>query len=108
MSSTRSSLAGRTPDALMIESTALAFRGTQLDTEMPRLASADELRGLTAPIMVFAGERDPLFPPDRVLPKAREVFANLVAAETLTGCAHILDAPCATALCDRIRPFLRE
>jgi pimeloyl-ACP methyl ester carboxylesterase len=102
------SLAGPTPDALMVESTALAFRGTQLDTEMPRLATADELRGLAAPVMVFAGERDPLFPPDRVLPRARQVFANLVTAETLTGCAHILDAACAAALCDRIRPFLGE
>jgi pimeloyl-ACP methyl ester carboxylesterase len=101
------SLAGPNADALMVEST-LAFRGTQLDTEMPRLATADELRGLTAPIMVFVGERDPLFPPDRVLPRARQLFANLVAAETLMGRAHILNAACAAALCDRIRPFLGE
>ena len=47
----------------MVELTALAFRGTHLDTEMPRNATADELRGLSAPVMVFAGEHDPLFPP---------------------------------------------
>jgi pimeloyl-ACP methyl ester carboxylesterase len=99
-------LAGPDPDPMMVESTALAFRGTALDTEMPRLVSPDELRGLTAPVLVIAGERDPLFPPDRVLPRAREVFANLAAAETLPGCAHILSTACAAALCDRIRPFL--
>ena len=99
-------LAGPNPDAMMIESTALAFAGTQLDTEMPRTATPDELAGLTAPVMVFAAERDPLFPPDRVLPRARELFGNLVAAETLPGCHHILDPACAAGLCARIAPFL--
>jgi pimeloyl-ACP methyl ester carboxylesterase len=101
-------LAGPRPDPRMVESTALAFRGTQLDTEMPRLASADELRGLTAPVLVFAGEHDPLFPPALVLPAARKAFANLAGAQTLAGCAHILDASCAAAWCRQIRPFLRN
>jgi pimeloyl-ACP methyl ester carboxylesterase len=100
-------LAGPDPDPLMVSSTALAFVGTELDTEMPRLASAAELRALTAPVMVFAGEHDPLFPPERVLPAARSVFANLAGADALPGCRHILDAACAAALCERIRPFLR-
>jgi pimeloyl-ACP methyl ester carboxylesterase len=99
-------LAGPDPDPLMIESTALAFRGTQLDTEMPRTATREELAGLTAPVMVFAAERDPLFPPDRVIPRARELFGNLVAAETLPGCHHILEPACAATLCARIEPFL--
>jgi pimeloyl-ACP methyl ester carboxylesterase len=99
-------LTGPDPDPLMVESTALAFRGTQLDTEMPRNATADELRGLSAPVMVFAGERDPLFRPARILPRARELFPSLVAAETLTGCAHILSETCSAALCARIGPFL--
>ena len=106
VASTVRQLTGPDPDPLMVESTALAFRGTQLDTEMPRNATADELRGLSAPVMVFAGEHDPLFPPARILPRARDLFPNLVAAETLTGCAHILSATCAAALCARIQPFL--
>lgn len=99
-------LAGPHPDPLMIESTALAFAGTQLDTEMPRTVTAEELAGFRAPVMVFAAERDPLFPPDRVVPRARALFDNLVAAETLPGCHHILDPACAAALCARIGPFL--
>jgi pimeloyl-ACP methyl ester carboxylesterase len=104
--STVRQLTGPDPDPLMVDSTALAFRSTQLDTEMPRNATAEELHRLTAPVMVFAGEHDPLFPPERVLPRARELFPNLVAAETLTGCAHILSPTCSASLCMRIQPFL--
>jgi pimeloyl-ACP methyl ester carboxylesterase len=99
-------LSGGDPDPLFVESTALAFRGTALDTEMPRNATPEELRGLTAPVLVIAGEHDPLFRPDRILPRSKELFANLVAAETLPGCAHILRPACADALAARIRPFL--
>jgi pimeloyl-ACP methyl ester carboxylesterase len=101
-------LAGPNPDPMMVESTALAFAGTELDTEMPRNATPEELAGLRAPVMVFAAEHDPLFPPDRVLPRAKELFSSLVAAEPLTGCHHILSAPCAATLCARIRPFLTQ
>jgi pimeloyl-ACP methyl ester carboxylesterase len=101
-------LAGPDPDPLMVESTALAFAGTELDTEMPRTATPEELAGLTAPVMVFAAEHDPLFPPDRVLPRAKAVFPTLVAAELLPGCHHILSASCAATLCTRIRPFLTQ
>ena len=99
-------LAGPDPDPLMVESTALAFRGTQLDTEMPRNATTEELAGLTAPVMVIVGADDPLFRPDRILPRSRDLFANLVATDTLDGCAHILRPTCAEDLCGRIGPFL--
>ena len=42
-------LAGPNPDPLVVESTELAFRGTRLDTEMPRNATVEELAGLAAP-----------------------------------------------------------
>ncbi len=99
-------LSGNDVDPLFVESTALAFRGTSLDTEMPRNATADELRGLTAPVMVIVGEHDPLFRPERIIPRARVLFPNLFAAETLLGCAHILGARCAEALAPVIGPFL--
>ena len=58
--------------------------------------------------MVFAAERDPLVPPDRVLPRARVLFRSLVAAEQLPGCHHILTVACSEAFCTRIRPFLAQ
>ena len=73
---------------------------------MPRNATPEELRGLTAPVLVIAGEHDPFFRPDRILPRSKDLFTNLVAAETLPGCAHILRPACADALAARIRPFL--
>jgi pimeloyl-ACP methyl ester carboxylesterase len=99
-------LAGADPDPLLVDSTALAFRGTELDTEMPRAATPAEFAGFAAPVMVITGQHDPLFRPERILPRARELFPNLVAAETLSGCAHILRPTCAEALCERIGPFL--
>jgi pimeloyl-ACP methyl ester carboxylesterase len=101
-------LSGGDPDPLFVESTALAFRGTALDTEMPRNATPDELRRLTAPVLLVVGEHDPLFRPDRVLPRARELFANLAATETLSGCAHILGPACADVLATRIGAFLDD
>jgi len=99
-------LTGGDPDPLFVELTALAFRGTALDTEMPRNATPEELRDLSAPVMVIAGEHDPLFRPERILPRARALFPNLVAAETMPGCAHILTPACADALATRIGPYL--
>lgn len=101
-------LSGGDPDPLFVDSTALAFGGTALDTEMPRNATADDLRRLTAPVMVVVGENDPLFRPDRILPRAKAIFPNLVSADVLPGCAHILSPECAEALSARIRPFLAE
>jgi pimeloyl-ACP methyl ester carboxylesterase len=78
-------LAGPNADPLMTESTTLAFTGTHLDTEMPRNATPDELRDWSAPVAVFVGEHDPLFPPDRILPAARAAIPNLQVAEILPG-----------------------
>jgi pimeloyl-ACP methyl ester carboxylesterase len=69
-------------------------------------ATVEELAGLGAPVVVLAGEHDPLFPPARILPRARELFPNLVGAETLVGCRHILDDTCAAVMAERIRPLL--
>ena len=82
-------LAGPNPDPLVVESTELAFRGTRLDTEMPRNATVEELASLAAPVMVLAGQHDPLFPPASAS-RARAV-PELVGAQTLDGCRHILD-----------------
>ena len=94
------------PDELMVESTLLAFRGTKLDTEMPRLATAQELAGFDAPVMVVAAERDPLFPPDRVIPAARRLFPNLVSGEVLRDAGHMLSAQAALTLAVLLRSFL--
>jgi pimeloyl-ACP methyl ester carboxylesterase len=101
-------LSGGDPDPMFVESTALAFRGTALDTEMPRNATPEDLRELRAPVAVIVGEHDPLFRPERIIPRARELFPTLAFAEMLPGCAHILGPACANAMAARIGPFLSE
>jgi pimeloyl-ACP methyl ester carboxylesterase len=61
------------------------LRTVKLETGLPRLAGQAELARFTAPTLVVAGERDPLFPADRVLARAREVIPNLTATERLAG-----------------------
>jgi hypothetical protein len=53
------------------------------------MATEDELGGFGDPVAVFASEEDAFFPARVVLPRAREVFPNLVLAESLEGCCHI-------------------
>ena len=100
-------LSGGDPDPLFVESTALAFRGTALDTEMPRNATPEELRGLTAPVMVIAGEHDPLFRPDRILPRSKDAVHQPGRRPTRSRVVPTSSRPaCADALAARIRPFL--
>jgi pimeloyl-ACP methyl ester carboxylesterase len=61
------------------------LRTVKLETGLPRLAGKAELARFTAPTLVVVGERDPLFPVDRVLARAREVIPNLTVTESLAG-----------------------
>lgn len=56
--------------------------------------------------LVLAGERDPLFPPARVLPRARVLFPTLAAAEVIPGAGHILGADGVGVLGRRLDAFL--
>jgi pimeloyl-ACP methyl ester carboxylesterase len=89
----------------MVESVERTFGGTKLETEMPRLARAEDFAGFTSPVIVVAAEYDPLFPPRRVLPAARRLFPNLVSATVLTGSGHIPSPGAAARLSDRLNHF---
>ena len=96
---------GPEPDPLMVRATALAFGGTELETRTAPPAVPERLAGLTAPVLVLAGEHDPMFPARRVLERAPAIFPNLVAAEAIPG-AHLQDADGVRRLGDRLAPFL--
>lgn len=64
------------------------YRHVRLERELPRLATADELARFSAPTLLLAAERDIFFPAASVLPRARAIIPNLVAAETLPGSGH--------------------
>lgn len=92
-------------DDLMVESVERSFGGTKLETEMPRLARAEDLAGFSSPVIVIAAEHDPLFPPQRVLPAARGLFANLVSAAVLAGSGHIPSPDASARLSERLHRF---
>jgi pimeloyl-ACP methyl ester carboxylesterase len=94
------------PDPLMIEAVTLAFIGTRLETEMPRVARPTELAELVAPILVVAAERDPLFPPERVFPAARRVFQDVTTAILPADVGHILSPHARRRLNECLEDFL--
>lgn len=96
---------GRDPDELMVRATSLSFGGTELETSMPPLATPERLSRLTAPVLVLAGARDPLFPARLVLPRARELFPALAGAVELPG-AHLPGPRDLELLCEHLGPFL--
>jgi pimeloyl-ACP methyl ester carboxylesterase len=65
------------------------YRHVRLDAGLPRMASEGELRGFEGPVAVFASEQDAFFPARAVLPRARELFPNLVFARCLRGSRHV-------------------
>lgn len=96
---------GREPDELMVRATSLSFGGTKLETSMPPLATRERVAGLRAPVLVLAGAHDPLFPAERVLPRARELFPTLVGAVTLPG-AHLPGPEDLRLMAASLGPFL--
>ena len=64
------------------------YRHVKLDRELPRKATREELSGYEGPTLLFAAEDDLFFPPDKVIPRAREVIPNL-RSETLPGSRHV-------------------
>lgn len=71
------------------------YRHVKLDTQLPGMATEEELRGFGEPVALFASEQDAFFPGDAVVARAREIVPNLEVAECLRGCRHV---PAKTAL----------
>ena len=65
------------------------YQHVKLDTQLPRMATEEELRGFGEPVAVFASEQDVFFPAEAVMSRAQEIVPNLVSAECLRGCKHI-------------------
>jgi pimeloyl-ACP methyl ester carboxylesterase len=61
------------------------FRYTNINQNMPRPAKDGELVHFTRATMVVAAKQDILFPAARVIPRAKEIFSNLVYSEAIEG-----------------------
>lgn len=81
------------------------YRNVRLDAGLPRMATEEELRGFEGPVAVFAPENDVFFPAGSVLPRAREIFPNLVRAECLRDCHHVPSNSALTVVNGYIKVF---
>jgi 2-hydroxy-6-oxonona-2,4-dienedioate hydrolase len=71
------------PDNLAERQLGGIYRHLKLDTQLPRMATEEELRGFGEPVAVFASEQDIFFPGGAVVARAQEIVPNLVTAECL-------------------------
>lgn len=94
------------PEELAVRQLGAVYRDVKLDADLPRMATAEELRGFGGPVAVFACEDDPFFPARTVLPRARRVFPNLAHAELLKGSRHVPSRATLARVNERIRAFL--
>jgi pimeloyl-ACP methyl ester carboxylesterase len=83
-----------------------ALRHLRLDADLPRKATEEELAGFGGQVALFASEKDAFFPARMVLPRAKEVFPNLVLAEFLEGCRHVPSKAALGRVNERVLAFL--
>jgi len=84
------------------------YRCVRLDAGLPRMATEEELGGYEGPVALFASENDVFFPAGAVLPRARELFPNLVHVECLAGCRHVPSRSAFGHLGEYLRAFLAD
>ena len=73
----------------------------------PREISKDELKDFKAPTLVIAAKDDIFFPADKVIPKAKIIFQNLVKTEYIEG-SHLSSKKTLVHVNDEIIEFLME
>ena len=95
-------------DEITLDVIGSVFVHVKLETQMPRLATKEELMGFKTPTLVLAGEKDIFFPADKILPRAKEIIPNLIAAESLQESGHFPSMKTLYYINDRIRMFLKE
>ena len=72
-------------DEERIEMLQAIFKHVKINPKMPRPAHDGELDDLKAPTIVVAATKDILFPASRVIPRAKEIFPNLIYTETVNS-----------------------
>ncbi|MFC6763850.1 alpha/beta fold hydrolase [Natrinema soli] len=94
-------------DRLARSTIGASLRYVELEREMPD-STAAELADFTAPVALHLSEADPFFPPEVIVPRARERLPSLSNVETLPGERHILSPSAREAVTSSIRAFLDD
>jgi pimeloyl-ACP methyl ester carboxylesterase len=96
------------PDDLAERQLGAIYRYVKLDTQLPRMATEEELRGFVEPVALFASEQDVFFPGTAVVTRAQEIVPNLVVAECLRGSRHIPTKAALGHVNDELLAFLED
>ncbi|ELZ00838.1 alpha/beta hydrolase [Natrialba asiatica DSM 12278] len=83
---------------------AASLRYVDLERAFPQ-ATAAELERFTAPVTLVVAENDPFFPPDEIVPRARDRLQSLSRVECIPGEKHILSPPAQRRVTGVIREF---
>ncbi|ELY85639.1 alpha/beta fold hydrolase [Natrialba taiwanensis] len=83
---------------------AASLRYVDLERTFPQ-ATAAELERFTAPVMLVVAENDPFFPPEEIVPRARDRLPSLSRVERIPGEKHILSPAAQERVTDVIREF---
>jgi pimeloyl-ACP methyl ester carboxylesterase len=94
------------PDEALATQIGAVYRHVRLDPRLPRLATAAELRGCAAPILIFAAAEDLFFPGAAVAARARAIIPRLAGIEILPGSRHIPAQAAFGHINARLRTFL--
>lgn len=91
------------PDPFWSEFIGDAMLHTKTDFSPPPLLKDGQLARLTAPVYIYAADKDVSFPGAKLLNRAKAVFPNLVGSQLLTNCLH-----CPPFDQDHVRRWSRE
>lgn len=75
-------------DTLWADYLGEAFLRYKLNMVVPKLATADELKGLTAPTLLIGADEDISFPGDKLIARGRALLPALTDHEVIRGCKH--------------------
>lgn len=95
------------PDPVVRDTIAASFRYVHLEREFPS-ATATELAGFSAPVAVFAGENDPFFPPEKIVPHSTELLPTLRKTVILSNEKHIVSQTAQRRITEKIRQFFNK
>lgn len=92
-------------DPLAIDAIEAVIRGVRVERKLPKVVTAEELSDFEAPTLVAVASDDVLFPPEQVLPQAKEVISNLEVVMRLADERHIPGPAARETMRRYLRPF---
>jgi len=98
----------RSVEEVVVETIERSVRAEGFPAEFPGPSDPGALAGFGAPTLLVTGERDPLFPGERICKRAARDLHSLVDCVVLPGERHFLSPAGQTRTTERTRTFLDE